>query len=669
MKKGKRIGERNRTIRGDLSWVVGICTVFIIAIMTVLSGVSTRRIMMGDARQLLVEESRANASVMDEWLKEQAAMISSMKSSLVHMNRTDHESIMDYLEASLKQNENALMYYCCFEYDKSVLPADHSTVDLDPTTREWWIAAMEKDGLIYTAPYVDSVTGKMVISVAEPLMIDGKQAVILADITIDKLIDISKSISSDENTQTFLLGEDGSVISHSNPQFLPNGEGSTVLTEKVDIDLTSKEVTQFQDYDGVKKYASVSKISATGWSLGVTENLEYIYAEMNRYIMIPLIVGIILMIGTIILLYVTIGKMLNPMVAMKTFIKEKVIGETKWQRQVEAKNGKISEVEEIDYLIQEMEESFIATIRQTQCESVHILGQMTEAGDKISNISGSIMDISSTMEEIGANVEVQTDSIRSIDQACSDVTMAVENLSKEAQEMSVRAGDIIERIDVVAPELIADKKHAVEITEDSRNKLQQAIESVQIIHQIVEVSDAIQQIASQTNLLALNASIEAARAGEAGRGFAVVADEINQLSVVTSEEIAKVNELTSKVIANVNQLSEESNNILTFLDQVVMKDYDKLEDLAGNYREDAGFYANVSTQLKEGEEELSSAFEIINEIIGAISGSQDELNTAISQVNQSLQDITGSSEDVSKETQTVLQGIGALKETVDQFHV
>lgn len=77
-----------------------------------------------------------------------------MKSGLETMGPDNMESVMDYLGANLSQNPDALMYYCCFGYDGGVFPADHSTLDLDPTTRSWWTDAIEAGDLIYTAPYI-----------------------------------------------------------------------------------------------------------------------------------------------------------------------------------------------------------------------------------------------------------------------------------------------------------------------------------------------------------------------------------------------------------------------------------------------------------------------------------------------------------------------------------
>ena len=38
-----------------------------------------------------------------------------------------------------------LAIFVCFAYDGGVFPADHSRLDLDPMTRDWWKMAIAKD--------------------------------------------------------------------------------------------------------------------------------------------------------------------------------------------------------------------------------------------------------------------------------------------------------------------------------------------------------------------------------------------------------------------------------------------------------------------------------------------------------------------------------------------
>ena len=190
-----------------------------------------------------------------------------------------------------------------------------------------------------------------------------------------------------------------------------------------------------------------------------------------------------------------------------------------------------------------------------------------------------------------------------------------------------------------------------------------------VIEQISEVANAIRSIASQTNLLALNASIEAARAGEAGRGFAVVADEINNLSTTTSSEIDKVNALISKVNENVSALATASRQIIKFLNENVLSDYDNLETLANNYMSDATYYSDVSKVLGDCAKDLTSSVTDINKILDQISSAQNELGNAVHDISNNMQSITSASQNMSGEASDVVDSIASLRDTTSHFNV
>ncbi len=656
------MNKRMTTIKGQIELITTLCTILIIVVICISNGFSTRNIMISNEKELLEKTALTTSNVINQWLDEQADIVHTLRNALAYMDKKDTNAIMDYLELNLKENENALMYYCCFGYDKGVYPADHSKLDLNPTERDWWKQAIAEDGMIFTEPYTDFATGQMIVSIAEPLTIGGEQAVILADITIDKLIEVTKGMAGDNDTKTFLLAGDGSVITHENKDFLPKEEGNTILTEKVNIDLERKETDVFTDYDGQKKYAAVQNVERVGWKLGVMQNTSLIRNQIIRRILFSVLVGFVLMIIMCVLLNVVIRKLLKPMGVMKSFIREKVIGE-------ENCRAHKSEVEEISYLLHELEERFIAVIHQTKTESDTIHVKMQDANTKVASMSGNIMEISATMEETGANVDTQTSNIQTISSTCSDAADTAGKLSEDVQEISDRAQDVMGKVAQIVPELIQGKENAIKMAKDSRVRLQKAIEGTKVIEQIEQVSAAIQAIASQTNLLALNASIEAARAGEQGKGFAVVAEEIKGLSEETANEINKVNDLTTKVLTSVRELSEESDNILVFIDQTVMQDYDRFGAMAENYREDAGYYVEVSDELESNVDEFNSSIQNINEIIAQITSAQTELSEAMASVNENLQLITSSSENVSKETRGVLDSIGVLQSTIDKFRM
>lgn len=650
------------SIKGKIILYAALSMILIIAVTAVINSIVLSEALKTSEHSVLAAEAEGTGDIIDEWLLGQANIVETMKNALEKMHKDDLEAIMDFLEVNLAKNDAALMYYCCFGYNGGVLPADHSSLDLDPTTRGWWTEAIAKGGLIYTAPYTDFATGQMIVSIAVPCQIDGEQAVVLADITIDNLIDIVKNVSTDESIQTFLLAEDNSVITHENEAYLPKEEGNTILTDVLQINLESHDIVTFTDYDGAKKYCIARTIETTGWKIGITQNISVISGKVGSNLVFPLIADIVLLVLSIIVLNIVVSVMLKPLSELKKFVKEKVIGSQYCQTEK-------SEVKEISYLKEELENRVISTIRKTQQETVHIQGMVSGTNAHVSKMNGNIMEISAIMEETGASVAGQTQSIGDIDDTCKDVTLAIDELAERAQTITSRAKEIIERVEQMVPEVLEDKENAIKVTVDSRAKLKTAIEETKVIGQIVEVSQAISEIAGQTNLLSLNASIEAARAGEAGRGFAVVAEEIKKLSETTGREIDKVNALTEKVLRSVGALSEASNHIITFLDEIVLKDYDMLETLADNYKEDADYYAQVSSMLSENTKDLRGSIANINKILGTINLSQKELDMAVQSVNENLQEITYASETVSEETQDVMNSISSLQTTIQQFQV
>ena len=612
------------------------------------------------------------AVVINSWIESERVMVEETAAS-VATSYTDAPSdeMTQKIVSAHAQGRDELLNLYCGTADKKFIQSDVAAgtpEGYDPTSRGWYQSAAAAGGTIVTDPYMDVIIGGMCVTIASPVIVDGQlKGVIGADVTLDTITGIMAQITNQEGEYGFLVDGSGNYIIHKESKYEPTEDAASAVTDVLPklgelITNPGSKVLRIADYDGKSNYFATAQIESSGYTLGVAVPYGQVVKSLNEMVFVALIIAVVAIGGAVAIMLGLVGKMLKPMEIMKTFIKEKIIGAENTQKQK-------SEVQEINYLIQEMENQFIHTIYQTREESVLIGNKMQDTNTKVSGISSNIMEISAAMQETGASIETQTDSIRNIDETCESVTHAVDELAAETQQMNDRAKEIIQRVEAIVPELLENQKHAVSVTHETREKLEIAIEGAKVIEQIVDVSQAISSIAGQTNLLALNASIVAARAGEAGRGFAVVAEEIKNLSNTTSDEIGKVNELTKKVTDSVRALSDESNSIISFLDQVVLKDYELVGNLAENYKEDAAYYGNVSSSLGGSAKNLSASITEINKVLNTINQSQAELNNAVQAVNGNLEHITYASEEVSEETKEVLESLGNLQETIGRFHV
>jgi len=137
------------------------------------------------------------------------------------------------------------------------------------------------------------------------------------------------------------------------------------------------------------------------------------------------------------------------------------------------------------------------------------------------------------------------------------------------------------------------------------------------VGRINELTANILNISSQTNLLALNASIEAARAGEAGKGFAVVADEIRNLAENTKSAATDIQNISQIVTQSVEELVKNANQLMSYMTEKVMHDYDEFEDTTNGYRLEIESISKMLTNFNLQAEMLS---EISNQMAQGIQG-------------------------------------------------
>ncbi len=574
-----------RTVKGKVSVFVTICILVIIFMFQVCSSVVVNNLLEKDSREELSIFARDSARTIGEWMERQAGLLTEIKDSLEFHGYTDHERIMDYLEKNLAENSDALMYYVCFAYDKSVLPADHSKLDLDPTTRDWWKEAMAAGELVYTAPYVDFATGKMIVSIAIPCEIGGKQAAVLADITIDSIVKMIDDVSAAENTQAFLLAADGSVVTHENQDFLPKEEGNTILTEKVGLDLGAKDVQKFTDYDGEEKYAAVATVAATHWTVGVTREVKVIWQKSIKAMSGIILTSVVLMLVSIALLFALVRSLLKPV----TGIQQAIVNISEGDFSTRVERGKGKGKDEIG-ILQDASAKLVDTLFGIVGDANRILSGIAKGDLTVEDMGSYPGDFNELSESINAIKDRLNYLLMEVQGAAAGVLAgsrqlrgAAEALSGGTESQSDSIRKLEEDVEEVARSVQSNSSHCEVVREklDSLNKLigtgnEEMTELFHVIERIEQMSSdirkvvgTIESIAFQTNVLALNASVEAARAGEEGRGFAVVAEEVGSLAYKCGNESKRTAELIDTCLSYVSRSRESAERTYHVLGEIV----------------------------------------------------------------------------------------------------
>ena len=282
----------------------------------------------------------------------------------------------------------------------------------------------------------------------------------------------------------------------------------------------------------------------------------------------------------------------------------------------------------------------------------HMENVVREVGESVATSNDSATDLSAMTEELSATMQ-------DVGHSVSVINNNTENVRGDVEMIAHKSGEINEfskEMKANADKMESDARNNMDKTNETigiiLEGLGKAIEDSHSVGQVTSLTDEILNISSQTNLLALNASIEAARAGEAGQGFAVVADEIRGLADSSRETANRIQQINSVVVAAVNNLSDNANELVGYIQNAILPEFEAFVESGVKYRDNASYFENAMQEFTAKTDMLKKNIDEIALSISAITTAVDEgaegINGAAKSTQNLVEDIVNISDKMNE---------------------
>lgn len=388
----------------------------------------------------------------------------------------------------------------------------------------------------------------------------------------------------------------------------------------------------------IQKDIEVLSTHANDTASEARERLTSVYASSLVSNGIVIIISVILIIVAI---YCVMKYVIKPIIATNKDIRDIIDGIDNGEGDLTKRVRVISNDEIADLgnginlfmdKLQEILKLIIENTNYMENVVAEVDGSVVKSNDSASDLSAMTEELSATMQDVGLSVNTINDNADNILKDVEIIATKSDDINQFSKEMKVNA----EKIESDARYNMVQTGEKVGNILDVLNK---AIEDSKSVDQVNNLTNDILNISSQTNLLALNASIEAARAGEAGKGFAVVADEIRQLADSSRETANKIQSINSVVVAAVNNLSDNANNLVSYLQQTILPEFQTFVDGGVKYKENASYIENAMDEFVEKTDVLKKNMDEIAHSINTITTVVDDGAAGVNNAAISTQDL------------------------------
>ncbi|HCH4305711.1 TPA: methyl-accepting chemotaxis protein [Vibrio parahaemolyticus] len=428
---------------------------------------------------------------------------------------------------------------------------ERNRADYDPRTRPWYKDANAAGKQIITEAYQDAITNALLVTIAEPVMKNGKFiGVVGADVLIDQLIDDVINLDAGENAHAMLIDmNEGTFLAHPDKSLTLKPITSFLkdFSEEAIERAAAEGKIESTMLKGQEKLYYFKKVPGTHWMFAI--EMDRATEEAGHAVLLRDLLITAVMITIVVILAVSwlVGFLFRDLGRVSDALEEIASGEGDLTQRLEPRS---------DDEVGKLAENFN-----------RFVGNMHTMVTKLSQVSASLSEQARTTaqqaEERSQRISYQQDEINMVATAVNEMAAATQEIAGNADSTAHSSEEAVQAC-----------AHGSSQVNQTQGSIQNLAQEVQVATNVIQELEAhgnsintilstIQDIAEQTNLLALNAAIEAARAGDQGRGFAVVADEVRVLSQRTHASTKEIQETIEMLQGTTKKAVERISDMAT----------------------------------------------------------------------------------------------------------